>query len=323
MTPLHEAVLAVLDGGGGMFFRMIADRAAGLLPEAGAAWLQGHRGSGGDLGPGVGGAADKRHPGAAAHGPRHRAAGGGRRPDCGAPGGPGGPAMPGAPGALAANGLGAGPMDWAGPAGQAGRVAGLGQAGRPERSRLAAAAQPAGPHRPVRGRAGRARGRMGDGQPHRASHGDRPLVAAATARPGPDQAAHALARTLLERHGILTKGAVTAERAAGGFGALYPVLRAMEEAGHCRRGYFVEGLGAPSSRCLARWTGCGPWQRMRPPRPRSSHLSSPEPARMARGARRALAWRGEGATRPDRDRAGGGRPRQSVRRGAALARPAR
>ena len=30
----------------------------------------------------------------------------------------------------------------------------------------------------------------------------------------------------------------------GGFGALYPVLRAMEEAGHCRRGYFVEGLGA-------------------------------------------------------------------------------
>src|SRR5438034_7101896 len=34
MTPLHEAVLAVLDGGGGMFFRMLADRAAGLLPEA-------------------------------------------------------------------------------------------------------------------------------------------------------------------------------------------------------------------------------------------------------------------------------------------------
>src|SRR4029077_10475622 len=34
MTPLHEAVLAVLDGGGGMFFRMLADRAAGLLPDA-------------------------------------------------------------------------------------------------------------------------------------------------------------------------------------------------------------------------------------------------------------------------------------------------
>ncbi len=34
MTPLHEAVLTVLDGGGGLFFRMISDRAAGLLPEA-------------------------------------------------------------------------------------------------------------------------------------------------------------------------------------------------------------------------------------------------------------------------------------------------
>jgi ATP-dependent helicase Lhr and Lhr-like helicase len=30
----------------------------------------------------------------------------------------------------------------------------------------------------------------------------------------------------------------------GGFSALYPVLRAMEDAGQCRRGYFVEGLGA-------------------------------------------------------------------------------
>ena len=55
---------------------------------------------------------------------------------------------------------------------------------------------------------------------------------------------HALAGTLLERHGIVIRGAVAAERVPGGFGALYPVLRAMEEAGHCRRGYFVEGLGA-------------------------------------------------------------------------------
>jgi ATP-dependent Lhr-like helicase len=49
---------------------------------------------------------------------------------------------------------------------------------------------------------------------------------------------------MLDRHGILTRGAVVSERLAGGFGALYPVLRAMEEAGQCRRGYFVEGLGA-------------------------------------------------------------------------------
>jgi ATP-dependent Lhr-like helicase len=56
--------------------------------------------------------------------------------------------------------------------------------------------------------------------------------------------AHALAQTLLDRYGILTKGAVAAERISGGFAAVYPVLRAMEEAGRARRGYFVEGLGA-------------------------------------------------------------------------------
>jgi ATP-dependent helicase Lhr and Lhr-like helicase len=55
--------------------------------------------------------------------------------------------------------------------------------------------------------------------------------------------AHTLALTLLDRHGVLTRGAVAAERITGGFAAVYPVLRAMEEAGQCRRGYFVEGLG--------------------------------------------------------------------------------
>ena len=55
---------------------------------------------------------------------------------------------------------------------------------------------------------------------------------------------HAVAQALLDRHGIVTRGSVVAERITGGFGAVYPVLRAMEEAGQCRRGYFVEGLGA-------------------------------------------------------------------------------
>src|SRR5207245_2522212 len=52
----------------------------------------------------------------------------------------------------------------------------------------------------------------------------------------PDQTRrlHALARTLLDRHGIVIRGAAAAERVPGGFGALYPVLRAMEEAGVCR-----------------------------------------------------------------------------------------
>ncbi|HEX4830712.1 MAG TPA: DEAD/DEAH box helicase [Trebonia sp.] len=56
--------------------------------------------------------------------------------------------------------------------------------------------------------------------------------------------AHAVAQALLERHGIVTRGAVAAERIPGGFAAVYPVLRAMEDTGQCRRGYFIEGLGA-------------------------------------------------------------------------------
>ena len=35
-----------------------------------------------------------------------------------------------------------------------------------------------------------------------------------------------------------------AESLPGGFGTVYPVLKAMEESGHLRRGYFVAGLGA-------------------------------------------------------------------------------
>ncbi len=60
----------------------------------------------------------------------------------------------------------------------------------------------------------------------------------------PTVRAHTLAVTLLDRHGVLTRGAVAAERVPGGFAGVYPVLRAMEESGQCRRGYFVEGLGA-------------------------------------------------------------------------------
>jgi ATP-dependent Lhr-like helicase len=62
--------------------------------------------------------------------------------------------------------------------------------------------------------------------------------------PDPTRRLHAVAQSLLDRHGIVTRGSVVAERIPGGFGAVYPVLRAMEDAGQCRRGYFVEGLGA-------------------------------------------------------------------------------
>jgi ATP-dependent Lhr-like helicase len=54
----------------------------------------------------------------------------------------------------------------------------------------------------------------------------------------------ATSEALLDRYGVVTRGVATAERISGGFAAVYPVLKATEESGHTRRGYFVEGLGA-------------------------------------------------------------------------------
>jgi ATP-dependent Lhr-like helicase len=60
----------------------------------------------------------------------------------------------------------------------------------------------------------------------------------------PTEAAHARALQLLERHGVLTREAVLAEGTPGGFAGVYGVLKALEESGSVRRGYFVTGLGA-------------------------------------------------------------------------------
>ncbi|MEU8436013.1 ATP-dependent helicase [Streptomyces sp. NPDC029216] len=62
--------------------------------------------------------------------------------------------------------------------------------------------------------------------------------------PDPTHRAHALARTLLDRHGVVTRGAVAAEGVEGGFSAVYRILSAFEDSGQARRGYVVEGLGA-------------------------------------------------------------------------------
>jgi ATP-dependent Lhr-like helicase len=61
-----------------------------------------------------------------------------------------------------------------------------------------------------------------------------------------DPTRRALAATdvLLDRYGVVTRGSVGAERITGGFAGVYPVLKAAEESGRARRGYFVEGLGA-------------------------------------------------------------------------------
>ena len=53
---------------------------------------------------------------------------------------------------------------------------------------------------------------------------------------------HARARCLMERYGLLSREGAGAEAWVGRFGPIYRVLKAMEDAGRIRRGYFVEGL---------------------------------------------------------------------------------
>ncbi|MFE4357096.1 ATP-dependent helicase [Kitasatospora sp. NPDC056800] len=93
------------------------------------------------------------------------------------------------------------------------------------------------------GGAGRALGRVGgalrSGPPTVAGRWS--LLPALAA--DPTVRATAQAQNLLDRHGLLTRGAVAAERMPGGFAGVYRVLAAMEERGRARRGYFVEGLG--------------------------------------------------------------------------------
>ena len=76
---------------------------------------------------------------------------------------------------------------------------------------------------------------------------------------------------------MLTREAVAAEGVEGGFSAVYPVLRALEEAGRIRRGYFVDGLGA------AQFALAGAVDRLRAVRDaRDGRTASRPPARRRR-----------------------------------------
>jgi ATP-dependent Lhr-like helicase len=89
--------------------------------------------------------------------------------------------------------------------------------------------------------------------------------------------AAATAQQLLTRHGVVTRETVASEAVAGGFSAVYDVLKAMEEAGRIRRGYFVSGLGGaqfamPAALDLLRSL------REPPEEPRTSVLAATDPA---------------------------------------------
>ncbi|OEV00054.1 DEAD/DEAH box helicase [Streptomyces qinglanensis] len=189
LTPVHQAVLAALEGGYGLFFRQIAERARAAHPESTdpqlteALWdlVWSGRVTGDTLAPLRALLGSGRTAGSTAH--------------------------------------------------RAKRPAPRGRYG----SFTAAAVA-----------AGSGAGRRGPGRPPAAAP---PTVAGRwsllpAAESEPTHRAHALARTLLDRHGVVTRGAVAAEGVEGGFSAAYRVLSVFEESGQARRGYVVEGLGA-------------------------------------------------------------------------------
>ena len=107
----------------------------------------------------------------------------------------------------------------------------------PVRSRVALAKAK---ERPGRARVLRPRAHLPPG-----SEGRWSLLERWVAGPPPSAAESAAARVevLLERHGVLPREAILGD-ALGSFAELYPVLKALEESGRIRRGYFVAGLGA-------------------------------------------------------------------------------
>jgi ATP-dependent Lhr-like helicase len=121
----------------------------------------------------------------------------------------------------------------------------------------------------------------------------------------PTERLHATALALLDRYGVVTREAVASEAIDGGFSAVYPILRALEDAGRIRRGYFVDGLGA------AQFALAGAIERLRAVREpgrddaeRTVHLLAAADPANPYGA--AIAWprRGEGDRRPFQRAAG-------------------
>ncbi|MBI4266009.1 MAG: DEAD/DEAH box helicase [Acidobacteria bacterium] len=89
--------------------------------------------------------------------------------------------------------------------------------------------------------------------------------------------AAAMAQQLLSRHGLVTRETAASESMAGGFTPVYQVLKAMEDAGRIRRGYFVAGLGAAQ---FAQPTGVELLRSLRdaPETPRTAVLAATDPA---------------------------------------------
>jgi ATP-dependent Lhr-like helicase len=70
------------------------------------------------------------------------------------------------------------------------------------------------------------------------------LAAPRVSRSSTTEWSTAIAQQLLARYGVVTRETIAHEPVTGGFSVIYQVLKAMEDSGRVRRGYFVAGLGA-------------------------------------------------------------------------------
>ena len=109
---------------------------------------------------------------------------------------------------------------------------------------------------------------------------------------------------LLDRYGVVTRGSVQAEGVPGGFAQTYRVLAGFEEAGHCRRGYVIEKLGAAQFAASATVDRLRSFAGLADPPPRTAvTLAATDPANPY-GA--ALAWpKREGVSHRPGRKAGG------------------
>ncbi|MBO0981265.1 ATP-dependent helicase [Microbacterium sp. SD291] len=120
----------------------------------------------------------------------------------------------------------------------------------------------------------------------------------------PARRATVTAGLLLDRYGVVTRGAVQAEGVPGGFAQAYRVLAGFEEAGHCRRGYVIEQLGAAQFAASATVDRLRTFAGLADPPPRKAvTLAATDPANPY-GA--ALGWpRREGVSHRPGRKAGG------------------
>ena len=82
---------------------------------------------------------------------------------------------------------------------------------------------------------------------------------------------------LLVRHGIVMRETASAENVPGGYPAIYPALKTMEENGWIRRGMFVAGLGAAQFAMTAAVDMLRSL-RAEPDKPEALHLAASDPA---------------------------------------------